>query len=126
VLRAVACLTGLRMPTDGVLPCAGEGVAAEVLAQVRELVSSGCRASQELDRRGGIRVLEVMGRDVDKLGGHSCATVRIALRATHQTLLYSPLSITAASYAGGRPPSICLFVGHFVELVGDSKRCTRA
>jgi hypothetical protein len=54
----------------------GEGVPAEVLAQVRELVSSGCRASQELDRRGGIHVLEVMGRDVDKLGGHSCATER--------------------------------------------------
>ena len=117
-------------------------MAPGVLEQVRELVQSGCRASQELERKGGIQVrcpaahtppgcrpisvlqalarqltllaccevrvqflciqrrttagvtcacgpgrgaraaqvLEVMGRDVEKLGGHSCATVRPPLR----------------------------------------------
>lgn len=37
-------------------PCVGEGVEPGVLEQVKELVQSGCRASQQLERKGGIQV----------------------------------------------------------------------
>lgn len=46
----------LRSPSLAHLTAAGEGVAPGVLEQVRELVQSGCRASQDLERKGGIQV----------------------------------------------------------------------
>jgi hypothetical protein len=45
-----------RSPVLARLLVAGEGVAPGVLEQVRELVQSGCRASQDLERKGGIQV----------------------------------------------------------------------
>ena len=61
---------------------------AEVLASIRELISQGCRSSQSLDRKGGIHVLEVMGRRGDAhMGSHTC----IEVRRIH-SLLRPPLS----------------------------------
>lgn len=57
---------------------AGEGVDPDVLVRIRDLVSQGCKSSQSLDRKGGIHVLEVMGRRGDThMGSHTCVEVSL-------------------------------------------------
>ena len=52
---AEAVIPAQRLPMVACCTAAGEGVAPGVLEQVRELVQSGCRASQDLERKGGIQ-----------------------------------------------------------------------
>lgn len=83
-----------------VLVYTGEGVDPEVLAQVKELVQSGCRASQELERKGGIQVCGVDTHRAAHLLTHIDEIMRVNM----------PLqSAVHAVCSGASSPTCCSF-----------------
>mmetsp|Transcript_9340 Transcript_9340/g.28094 ORF Transcript_9340/g.28094 Transcript_9340/m.28094 type:complete len:400 (-) Transcript_9340:519-1718(-) len=69
----------------------GEGVDPDVLVRIRDLVSQGCKSSQSLDRKGGIHVLEVMGRRGDThMGSHTCVEERARWGAVMEGMNLAP------------------------------------
>lgn len=68
----------------------GAGLAPEVLARVKELVQKGCRSSKAVERQGGLRVLELMGREVEQMGATTCAHERARWGAILEELKLLP------------------------------------